>query len=538
MQKLYYNGVVLTMESEKQKEALLIQDSVIVKAGTYDEVKDFADESAEMIDLQGKTIMPSFIDGHGHISMAMQMSGAADLSECEDFDQIIAVLTRYAEENEITSGGIIMGFGYDHNFLPGCKHPTKEYLNQVSTSIPVFVMHTSGHMGCANDAALHIAEITSSTKDPSGGKIGRSGETMEPNGYLEESAMVAAQIALASRMKFDVEDGLEKAQELYLSNGITTVQDGASSKETVEMISGLAEKGKLKLDVVSYPVVTQNARAVFEEYSQYDEKYQNHFKLGGYKAILDGSPQGRSAWLTEPYEDSEYCAYPWFTDQQVEAFMRQAVEDGRQILVHCNGDAAGDQFLNAYEKALRESSNPRKEKLRPVMIHCQTARDDQLDRMAKMYMIASIFVGHVYYWGDVHVKNLGERRGRRISPCKSAFTRGIVVDFHQDTPVTKPKMLHSVWCAVNRITRKGRKLGPEQSCSVYEALKAVTINAAYSYFEEDKKGSIRPGKLADLVILDKNPIAVDPMKIKDIQILETIKEGKTVYEKKPCKFFS
>ena len=165
----------------------------------------------------------------------------------------------------------------------------------------------------------------------------------------------------------------------------------------------------------------------------------------------------------------------------------------------------------------------------PVMIHCQTVRNDQLDRMARLHMIASMFVGHVWYWGDVHLKNLGETRGNRISPVKDALSRKVIVNFHQDTPVTKPDMLHSVWCAVNRVSRTGKIIGREQKISVYEALKAVTINAAYQYFEEDLKGSIEEGKTADLIILDASPLEIETERIKDIQVLETIKDGNTIF---------
>ncbi|MCD8326845.1 MAG: amidohydrolase family protein [Lachnospiraceae bacterium] len=151
--------------------------------------------------------------------------------------------------------------------------------------------------------------------------------------------------------------------------------------------------------------------------------------------------------------------------------------------------------------------------------------------MAKLNMIASIFVGHVWYWGDVHMRNFGEKRGNHISPVKDALDRGIVVNFHQDAPVTKPDMLHSIWCAVNRISRSGKEIGPDQKVSVFDAVKAATIGGAYEYFEEDRKGSIKVGKRADLVILDQSPFDVDPLEIKNIKVLETIKDGRCVYRR-------
>lgn len=304
-------------------------------------------------------------------------------------------------------------------------------------------------------------------------------------------------MAVMPRIKADYAKMLQNMQEAYIANGITTVQDGGTD--------------------------------LMAQYGRQYAHYQNRLKIGGYKLILDGSPQGRSAWMSQPYVGGPegYCGYPWLPDDVVHNYLSTAVKEKRQILVHCNGDAASEQFITAYEKAFRE--NDCKEDLRPVMIHCQTVRDDQLDRMVRLSMLASIFVGHVWYWGDVHVKNLGAERGNRISPVKSALEREAVVNFHQDTPVTKPDMLHSVWCAVNRISRSGNIIGKEQAVSVYEALRAVTINAAYQYFEEATKGSIEIGKRADLVILDRSPLEVEPIEIRNIQVLETIKDGRSIF---------
>lgn len=165
-----------------------------------------------------------------------------------------------------------------------------------------------------------------------------------------------------------------------------------------------------------------------------------------------------------------------------------------------------------------------------MMIHCQTVRDDQLDRMAELKMVPSIFIAHTYYWGNVHLKNLGPVRGAHISPVKAAMDRGLVYNFHQDPPVVKPDMMHTVWCAVNRLTRSGQPIGQDQCIGTYDALKGVTINGAYAYHEENVKGSLLAGKLADMVILDQNPLKVEKMKLANVKVLMTIKEGNVVYE--------
>lgn len=537
--QVYFGGDILTMATEDalletNPEALVTSDGQIIYVGDLKGAREAAGEDAEWMDLEGNALLPAFIDGHSHISMAAQMGQAADLSGCESYGEIVRTLKAFLEENEITEDGILAGFGYDHNFLKEGGHPTKEVLDQVSDTIPVYVSHVSGHMGCTNSAGLRLAGIDRSTPDPEGGVIGRVEGSDEPNGYLEEAGMMALQRAMSGRMKVDLMKGLQKAEETYLRYGVTTVQDGASSLDTVRLLSDACARGILHVDVVAYPLCGEcDPEEVFELFADCDGKYKGNLKLGGYKAVLDGSPQGKSAWLTQPYEKSgDYCGYPWMSDEQAESYMAQALKHHRQILVHCNGDAAGDQFLRAYANALEQYPEAADEDLRPVMIHCQTVRDDQLDRMKEMEMIPSVFVGHVYYWGDVHLKNLGEGRGSRVSPCRSILDHGLVMNFHQDTPVTKPDMMHSVWTAVNRVTRGGQVIGEDQKISVYEALKAITIHAAYAYHEEDVKGTLEVGKRADLVILETNPLKADAMSLKDIRVVETVKAGKTLYKKK------
>ncbi len=534
MEKLYYNGPILTMEREEDHpEAVLVRNGVIAAVGARAELEADCAADCEKIDLEGTTLMPALIDAHGHVSMTTQYVSMADLSSAECFDDLVALLRAFWENHpEFASGGL-WGYGYDHNFLREQAHPTRDVLDRVSTEIPVLIWHASGHMGVANSKALELCGIDANTPDPEGGRIGRRPGSSTPDGYLEEAAMLSMRM-LQAQVPMDVPRQIHAAQMQYIRNGITTVQDGAANSYSVELCREMANQGRLLIDLVAYPGVTTDGSPadVLEANRDCVGRYVNRFKIGGYKALLDGSPQGKTAWMSEPYENSgDYCGYPWETDAMIEQQIKQALDDNLQILVHCNGDAASEQYLNAYEKMLAQSDNPNKDHLRPVMIHCQTVREDQLDRMQALGMIPSIFVAHVYYWGDVHLKNFGERRGSRVSPVRSALERGLVYNFHTDTPVVQPNLFHSVWAAVNRVTRNGVLLGPEQRVGVYDALKGVTINAAYAYFEEDSKGSIRPGKRADLIRIDRNPLEIDPMELRDIIVLETIKDGVTIYRK-------
>lgn len=534
MDTIYYGGNILTMEVEGvYPEAVLVSKDKIKKVGTLKAVMDAAENNVKKVNLDGKCLMPGFIDSHSHIVLNGQMAMFADLSSCKNFEDVEATMKAYIQENKITEKQIAVGSGYDHNFLEEHAHPGKAVLDKVSDQIPILILHISGHIGCANTPMLHLAEITAETEDPQGGKICRIEGTNEPNGVLEESAMMGVQACMRKRIKPNLGKMFGDMQKTYVEHGVTTAQEGAANGGNLTMLKMAQMLGKLQIDVVAYPLISEGGAELCKKKKAFVQGYKKHIRIGGYKMLLDGSPQGRTAWMSQPYLGGEpdYCGYPWLSDEEAYAYCLQAIDENMQILAHCNGDAASEQYLNAYEKALAESQNPNKYNLRPVMIHCQTVRNDQLDRMAKIGMIPSIFVGHVYYWGDIHMQNFGPERGNHISPAKDAFERGLVVNFHQDTPITKPNMMHSVWSAVNRISRLGNVIGSDQRIDVYDALKAITINGAYAYFEEESKGSIKEGKRADFVILDQCPMDVDPMKIKDIQVLETIKDGKTIYKK-------
>lgn len=538
MEYLYFNGDIVTMERQDDTpEAVLVCDGFIKAVGTYETLVAECGDQCVMVDMAGNTLMPSFVDAHSHIFTAsLQYLTNVILEDANNFEDIATMLKNHIEKNHIPAGQTVCGCLYDHNFLEEGVHPDKRLLDAVSTEHPIVIAHASGHCGVANSLALERAGINADTPTPEGGCICRYPNSNEPSGVLEESAFITTQTVNTPQVS-DWLSLVERCQEIYAANGITTLQDGGVIDETVGLFRHLGEMGRLKLDVVAYAImmcegVEGDPSELLEKHRDVVGTYKNHFKIGGYKVVLDGSPQGKTAWLTKPYENSgDYCGYPWFKDEQVRECVRLALKDNQQLLAHCNGDAASDQFINMYEAEWAASDNPNKDKLRPVMIHCQTVRDDQLDRMTDMNMIPSIFVGHTYFWGDIHLNLLGQERGRRISPVRSALERNLMYNFHTDTPITQPNMLQCVWAASNRVTRRGVTIGKEQCIDVYDALKGITINAAYAYGEEDAKGSIKVGKRADLVLLDANPLKIDKMAIRDIRVLETIKDGETIYRR-------
>ena len=509
---MFFNGNIITMENkEANPEAILIENGIIKKVGNLEEVER-EEKGTRKIDLQGKTLMPAFIDTHSHITAYAKTLSYVSLNNCKNINDIIERLKEYKEKNKIKKGKWIVGVGYDNNFLIEKRHPSKEELDILENENPILVTHISGHMGILNSSGLE--------------KLGIKEETR--TGYLEENEFIKQATKIDKIDRKEEKENLNKVQERYLSYGITTVQDGLTKKEDFELLKEVAKENELKVDVVSYIDLEEN-KEIIKENKDYIKKYKNNLKIGGYKIILDGSPQARTAYLSKPYEgEKEYRGYPSKKDYEVDDFVKTAIEENMQLLSHCNGDSAADQLINSIKNVAKEKEVESIKKQRPVMIHAQTIRKDQILECKEFEIIPSFFIAHIYYWGDVHLKNLGTR-AYRISPAKDALDNNIIFTFHQDAPVLEPNMLETIDIAVNRKTKNGVVLGEEEKIDVYSALKAVTINAAYSYFEEDKKGSIKPGKVADFIILSDNPLTVNKEKIKDIKILSTWKNGKEVY---------
>lgn len=310
-------------------------------------------------------------------------------------------------------------------------------------------------MGVANTLGLKQLGVTNETRDPEGGHIGRVEGSEEPNGYLEENAFFNVASKIKQPSSNEIFNSIEKAQNIYLSYGITTAQEGLMEENQFNILKAMANQNKLKMDVVGY-VNLKKSKSVADNNREFIKKYINRFKIGGYKIFLDGSPQGKTAWLSRPYENSDdgYCGYPIYKDEEVEKFIDISLKEKMQLLTHCNGDAAADQLIDAFEKVLNLKEQSSENNIRPVMIHAQTVRADQIDDMKVINMIPSYFVAHTYYWGDIHIKNLGEDRAFKISPLKTTIEKGLIYTLHQDTPVIAPNMLETVWCAVNRITKK------------------------------------------------------------------------------------
>lgn len=534
VESVYVNGTVITMDSDDNVgKAIAVGNGRIIATGSNQQILALAGEGAKVIDLSGKVVLPGLYAAHDHLPGAGTAAlfkvdlNSPPIGRIRNMAELVAALQEKAANTP--EGEWVVGRGYDDTLLAEKRHPTRDDMDKVSTEHPVWIQHTSGHLGVANSLALDKAKITKDTPDPAGGVICRDARTGELTGVFEECGSKVNRLIPALTPE-QIDEAVGWCSKHYVSKGVTTTVVAGGNKGKISDLKRGLEKGLLDLRVVSMTSMS-DAEACREILSDVDP---NRLKVTAVKMFHDGSNQGYTGYFTEPYYtpykgDSNYRGYPRRSREALFTLVNKAHRAGYQIAIHGNGDAAIDDIIHAFGQAQKEY--PRTD-ARHRIEHCQMAREDQLDAMKAIGITPSFFVGHVYYWGDRHRDIfMGPRRAARISPLRSSVTRGIRFTVHDDTPVTPVNPLQLVWAGVNRLTKSNRVLGPHQRVNVREALRAVTIDAAWQNFEENIKGSIEKGKLADFVILAENPLTVRRATIKDIAVIETVVGGRTVYRR-------
>lgn len=537
--KIYSGGPILTMDDAAMRaEAVGVKDGKIIAVGKADDVMKLKGAATQVIDLKGHTLIPGFFDAHGHVmAVGLQALSANLLPPPDGEDNSIPELQRIlkdwaaANADAVKKLNLIFGFGYDEAQLAELRPPNRDELDAISTDIPVYVVHQSGHIGVANSKALEILGITADTPNPPGGVIERRPGSQEPNGVLQENANFGALPKLFAHLDPNGAKELLKAGiAMEASFGYTTQTDGRSTASQVAVMKAVAEAGDLPVDIISFPDVLGFRDLIEQETSR---TYKNRFRVGGAKLTIDGSPQGFTAWRDRPYYRptsnyrADYVGYAAATNDQVFEAIDRAFAKGYQILTHSNGEASSDLLLAAISAAEEKYG---KADRRPVLVHGQFLREDQVDRIKALDVFPSLFPMHTFYWGDWHRdRTVGPALADNISPTGWVFKRGMKFSSHHDAPVALPDSIRILSATVTRRSRSGDIIGPDQRVDPLTALKAMTIWPAYQYFEEDKKGSIEVGKLADLVILSEDPTAIDPESLYRIKVVETIKEGQSVY---------
>ena len=536
--RLVTGGPILTMDAQNSVvESVALEGNKIVAAGTRSQIQAHITENTEWIDLKGNTMIPGLIDPHGHFPYSGVFAlyrvdlSSPPIGNCRRLSQ---VFERIADRVGKTSkGNWVLGVCFDDTQIEEQRFPTREELDAISSDHPIFITHMCGHNGVANGMALALAGVTKDTPQPQGGHIQKDPVTGEPNGILEESsAMGICDREVMALPRSIFHETLDWSANEYAAQGITTAQNAMCDRNLLELFCEEAALGHPKIRVVGLPVAeTEPDIAEGRIDITVPDRLRTFF--GPRKLFSDGSIQIFTAFMSKPYHtsfrgDADHRGYPTYPREELVEHVCRLHEADHQIHIHANGDAACDDVLHAFEIAQDRYSRTDH---RHTIIHAQTLRSDQLDKMVELGVTASFFTYHVYVWGDRHREIfLGPERAERISPAAEAKSKNIRFTIHNDTPVTPMRPLPLIWCAVNRLTSSGQVLGTDQKLSVMDALRAHTIDAAWQIGLEDEIGSIEPGKRADLTILEKNPLD-HPEMIKDIGVTATVCDGKVIHGK-------
>lgn len=543
---IFFGGPIVTMAPTNEiAEAVAVRAGQIVGVGSEMTIRaEFEGGDTHLRDLAGATLLPGFIDAHGHFLQNGFLAQSAIIlpppdAGVDSFATMAEELRAHADSTQARALGWVIGMGYDDAQLEEQRHPTAADLDTMIADVPVMVIHQSGHLASVNTRGLEALGLTAESTDPPGGVIGRIDGGTEPNGVLKETAYFAAALGVFGRLFADadaVASMIESSQAAYFASGFTVAQEGRADGGTVLGLQQAASAGELAIDVVGYtdPTLYPDHEQFLDVMSRESHEYQDHFRLGGIKLSLDGSPQGKTAWLTEPYHVPPEGAGPdergfgQVENETLRRLLAEAFDNEWQVLAHVNGDAAIDQFLDAVEAVNDRLGATGTEDRRTVAIHAQTARHDQLDRMAELGIIPSFMSVHTFYWGDWHRDSvLGPDRAAGISPARSALERGLLYTNHNDAPVTLPNAQMILSSQVGRLTRSGQVLGEGERVTPLDALRSITVHAARQMFEEERRGTIEVGKVADFVVLDRDPRALSALELRGLKVLETIKDGVT-----------
>lgn len=536
---LIKNANVLTLDSQNRcARSVAVSNGKIVGIWREGEPPkdDIQSVHANIVDLQGATLIPGFIDTHNHILMYGELKEQVDCSASrhKTIKGVLEAIGTAAKK--AADGEWIKGYGYDDTLILEKCQITCEDLDLVSPNNPVIITHISAHVASVNSLALQKAGVRQDVSDPQGGHFGR-GEKGCLNGVLYDSAIQVINQVLPKRTVGDLIQSLQKAAKDYVAQGITTNTDAAVySLDDFEAHLRAAKRNRnpMRTRLMVYHHLLQEG-AIFGHDSaaqlnkEIQEKSGGRARLDSAKILQDGSIQAYTGALREPYYEKAAIKGDLLHSQDnLNQMVLDLHQRGFRIATHGNGDRAIDSIVDAYTYALTKGDQ---RDHRHRIEHVQTATTEDINRMKKLGIAASFFINHVYYWGDRHLHMfLGPDRAMRISPLRDAVDTNLLFTLHSDCPVTPISPLFSVWAAVNRLTKEGLVLGTEQRIDVVTALKSMTLYGARLNFEEAVSGSIEVGKNADFAVLEADPTTVRPEEIKDISVLATYIGGRPVYE--------
>jgi predicted amidohydrolase YtcJ len=537
------NGKIVTVDEAKpEAKALAVRGDLIAAVGTDKEIEAFIGPGTKIIDLEGKLAIPGFIDSHGHFTGIGQSKLELDLTKAKNWDEIVAMVKDAVQKAK--PGEWILGRGWhqekwDKSPQPNVDGlPFHEALSKVSPQNPVLLTHASGHSCLANAKAMELAKITKKTPDPKGGEIVRDANG-NPIGAFRETAQGLVGVAMRSyelsrppeQVKAEERKVIELAAQECLSKGVTSFFDASSSFETIDLFKEFAQQGKLGIRL--WVMISEGNENLNKRLSEYKiiRLGQSHLTVRAIKRFMDGALGAHGAWLLEPYADLPTSTGLNTTPVEViKETARIAIENGFQLCIHAIGDRANREVLNIYEETFK--AHPDKKDLRWRVEHAQHLNAADIPRFGKLGVIAAMQGIHCTSDGPWVIKRLGLKRAEDGAYVwQKLMKSGAIICNGTDAPVEDVNPIACFYATVTRKMKDGALFYPDQKMSREEALRSYTYNAAYSGFEEDILGSLKPGKLADITVLSKDIMVVPDDEILTVEVLYTIVGGKVLYQK-------
>ena len=531
----FVNGKIFTVnEKQPYAEAVVTEGKKILFVGSNNDAKKYYSSDTKIVDLKGKLMIPGFIDSHTHfISGGFYLTGL-DLNPAKSRAEFISLLKDYIKEKE---GRWITGGNWDHENWEVKELPTKEMIDPFTKNNPVFVRRYDGHMGLANSVALKLAGINKDTPSPDGGLIVKDTNTGEPTGILKDNAMDLISSIIPPHTDKEYVEAATAALNEAKRYGVTSIEDMSyttdeSFQRQLNTYQTLEKENKLTIRVSTRMPINTYKKLIDAgiQYNLGGDKIQ----LGSLKAYADGSLGSSSAWFFDHYvqEPTNYgLPNDIFTNGNFENWAMDADKNKLQLCVHAIGDKGVATTLDVFEKI--EKENPVWDR-RFHIEHSQHLRKQDIPRFAELGVIASVQPTHLMEDGNWAEKRIGKERLKYMHPYNSFIKAGVKVVFGTDFPVANLNPLWGIYMAVTRRTSDGKNpngLEPQEKISVEEAIKCYTLNSAYAEFQENIKGSIEAGKLADMVVLQDDILTMDPVEIKDVKVYMTIFDGKMIYNK-------
>ncbi|WP_455920172.1 amidohydrolase [Priestia megaterium] len=535
---VFWNGQVITVDQDLSiVEAVAVKDNKILAVGNNEEIKAFVGDQTQIIDLKGKSLLPGFIDSHIHLTLygTNKLGVSCKEPHIHSINDVLADLRRKAKQTP--KGEWVRAWGFNETVIDEKRFPSRHELDQISTEHPIMIIRTCAHISVVNSKALELAGINDTTPDPEGGKIVR-----DVRGKATGVLMETAHMNMFEKAKYSDEElrkGMSLASNDFISAGITSIHDaGGYGPNNLRIMQEAVRSKDVKLRVYAIVGALNNSEDFVKKMTQAgiitglgDEK----FRIGPAKVFTDGSSSGPTIATRQSYtSDSNNYGILYFSQEELNHILGEAHRKGFQITAHAQGDRAIELMLNCIEEALRQ--HPRDDH-RHRIEHAGITPPDLLKRMKKLGVIPIPNPSFFYEFGDGYIKNYGERV-HDMFPVRSFIDEGVIAAGGSDSPVTTHNPLMGIHVGVNRESRSGHGVGTNQRISVMEAIKLYTWNGAYASFEEDIKGSIEIGKLADFVILNDSILDVSSKNIKDIQVDMTVIDGEIVYQQEKKEILS